>query len=139
MRGLLCLTLSLALTVNGCSLLIDKAARKKAVQRQQDADAVLKCGITRGTVIAKLGEPDEAMSANGLETDTYYLRSLPDPSSKSYHTWQMVDLEFLLLPELVMTPAVLYGSYFSDTDRKLCRVAYGSNQRITRSTCEDPP
>ena len=138
-RGQLCLLLAVAFAGNGCSLLIDSYARKQATQRRQDADAVLKSGVTRSSVIDKLGDPDETMAVNGLHHDTYYLRSIPDPSQSSIHKWEIVDLEFLLLPEIVMTPAALYGDYISTAGSRMCRVSYGSDQRITRTDCAVVP
>ena len=134
-RGLLCFTLAAALCSNGCSLLIDSHARKKATERRQDADVVLKHGVARSNVIDKLGDPDETVTLQGLRTDTYYLRSIPEPSEASLHRWEMVDWEFLLVPEIVMTPAVIYGDYFSTGDSRRCRVSYGRDERITRTDC----
>ena len=93
----------------GCSLLIDSHARKVTAQRQQDAITVFKDGTIRSAVVDKLGEPDQTQTANGLRTDTYYLRAIPQPSQSSMTKWERVDLEFLLLPEIVMTPATIYG------------------------------
>ncbi len=138
-RGLLCLLAVTAALGNGCSLLIDSHARKVATQRQQDADAVLIKGTARSAVIDKLGDPDATQTANGLLTDTYYLRTIPDPSQSSLSKWQKVDLEFLLLPEIVMTPAVIYGDYFSEAGNKICRVSYGRDNRIARTDCEVIP
>jgi len=121
---------------SGCSLLIDSHARKVTAQRQHDADMVLKDGTDRSAVVEKLGDPERTQTANGLRTDTYYLRAIPAPSESSIDKWERVDLEFLLLPEVVMTPAAIYGDYFSANDRKMCRVSYGRDDRITRTECE---
>jgi hypothetical protein len=100
---------------------------------------VLKTGIARSEVIDRLGDPDETIPGNGAETDTYTLRSIPDPSSSSRHKWEMVDLELLLLPEIVMTPAALYGDYVADTSSRKCRVVYGTDERITHVDCQVAP
>ncbi len=132
---ILLLIVSVSLS-SGCSLLIDSHARKVTTQRQHDADMVLKDGTNRSAVVEKLGDPERTQTANGLRTDTYFLRAIPAPSESSISKWEKVDLEFLLLPEIVMTPAAIYGDYFSENDRKMCRVSYGRDDRITRTECD---
>ncbi len=132
---ILLLIVSVSLS-SGCSLLIDSHARKVTAQRQHDADMVFKDGTNRSAVVEKLGDPEQTQTANGLRTDTYFLRAIPAPSESSISKWEKVDLEFLLLPEIVMTPAAIYGDYFSENDRKMCRVSYGRDDRITRTECD---
>jgi hypothetical protein len=139
LRGLVCVLSAAAVLGNGCSILIDSHARKVAAQRQKDADAILQKGTARSAVVDKLGDPDQTQTANGLRTDSYFLRSIPDPSASSSRKWEKVDLMFLLLPEIVMTPAVIYGDYFSTSGNKLCRISYGRDDHIEQTDCQVIP
>jgi hypothetical protein len=134
-RGLVCLVVTVALICNGCSLLIDSHARRRSNERQHDADEVLKAGVARTTVIGKLGDPDETQVINRGRIDSYNLQIIPEPSETSVHQWKVVDFEFLLLPEIVMTPMALYGDYFTRAGTKLCRVTYAPDDLITRTDC----
>jgi len=129
------LFLGVALICNGCSLLIDSHARERSKERQRDADEMFKAGVARTAVIGKLGAPDETQMISHGRIDSYYLQIIPDPSESSLRKWKMVDFGLLLLPEIVMTPMALYGDYFDRAGTKLCKVTYGSHERITGSEC----
>ena len=134
-RGLAGFLIGAAVLGNGCSLLIDAHARRRSDERQHDADEVLQTGIARATVVGKLGDPDETQIISGGRIDSYYLHIIPQPSAASLHRWKTVDFACLLLPEIVMTPMALYGDYFDREGTRLCKVSYGSDDRITRSEC----
>jgi hypothetical protein len=134
-RSFTSLFLSVALICNGCSLLIDSHARARSNERQRDADEMFQEGVARTAVIDKLGDPDETQVISHGRIDRYYLQIIPDPTESSLHKWKMVDFGLLLLPEIVMTPMTLYGDYFDRAGTKLCKVTYGSDNRITHGEC----